>query len=358
MQKAHNNINWENKPSDKTPLNERNLNQMDRSIDVIDNRVITLDTSKFDKIDAQGLIKKLEFNRSNGVFTITYFNGSTATIDTMLEKLAVNFDFDETTQQMIITLDDGTVKRVDLSAFIVPLEFVDSDTIAFQLLAAGKVSAGVKEGSIQEKHLRPDYLADVKVEVAKAEASASAAKSSELAAKESEEKAKASEEAAKESELAAKASEIAADKSKVAAGKSETASKLSELAAKASELAAKDSEDKAKASEENAKESELAAKASEIAAKDSEFSAASSASVSAYNMKMSESWAIGHTGIRPGEDTDNSKYYAEKAEQGAANAGWLSFRINIDGHLEMMKRGADDIDFKLQNGHLIVTMAD
>ena len=75
-------------------------------------------------------------------------------------------------------------------------------------------------------------------------------------------------------------------------------------------------------------------------------------------MKMSESWAVGGTGIRPGEDVDNSKYYAEKAEQGAANAGWISFKINLQGHLEMMKRGADDIDFKLQNGHLIVTMAD
>ena len=358
MQKAHSNINWENKPSDKTPLNERNLNQMDRSIDVIDNRVITLDTSKFDKIDAQGLIKKLEFNRANGVFTITYFNGSTATIDTMLEKLAVNFDFDETTQQLVITLDDGTEKRVDLSAFIVPLEFIDSDTMAFQLLDNGKVTAIVKEGSIEEKHLRPNYLADIKVEAAKAQASASAAKTSELAAKDSEDKAKASEENAKESKLAAKASEIAAEKSKVEAGKSETAAKISEVATKTSELAAKDSEDKAKASEENAKESKLAAKASEIAAKNSETSAATSASVSAYNMKMSESWAVGGTGIRPGEDVDNSKYYAEKAEQGAANAGWISFKINLQGHLEMMKRGADDIDFKLQNGHLIVTMAD
>lgn len=47
----------------------------------------------------------------------------------------------------------------------------------------GKVTAKVKEGSIQEKHLRPNYLADIKVEVAKAEASKNAAASS---AKESE----------------------------------------------------------------------------------------------------------------------------------------------------------------------------
>lgn len=172
MQKAHSNINWENFPSIQTPVNEQNLNKMDNAIDTIDDRVIALDTSKFNLSDAQSMVKSLTFNRSNGVFTITYFNGSTATIDTMLEKLAVNFDFDEDAQQLIITLDDGTEKRVDLSAFIKPIEFADSGTIAWKLLDDGKVSAIVKEGSIEEKHLQPNYLADIKVETAKAEASA------------------------------------------------------------------------------------------------------------------------------------------------------------------------------------------
>ncbi len=219
MQKAHANINWKNEPSDATPINEQNLNQMDVSIDVIDDRVITLDTTKFDKTDAQGLIKSLTFNRTNGVFTITYFNGATATIDTMLEKLAVNFDFDETTQQMIITLDDGTQKYVDLSAFIVPLEFIDSDTIDFQLLANGKVTAIVKEGSIEEKHLRPDYLADIRVESAKAELSATQAAASATTAsvcayqvKEIEKSVKESEKNALDSKNKAEASEANADK--------------------------------------------------------------------------------------------------------------------------------------------------
>lgn len=175
MQKAFDNFVWENRPSDKTPLNESHLNRQNRAINTIDDRVITLDTTKFDKTDAQGLIKSLTFNRVNGVFTITYFNGATATIDTMLEKLAVNFDFDETTQQLVIMLDDGTEKRVDLSAFIAPIEFIDSGTVAWQLLENGKVTAIVKEGSIEEKHLRPDYLADIKAESAKAEASRDAA---------------------------------------------------------------------------------------------------------------------------------------------------------------------------------------
>lgn len=186
MQKAHSNIDWENFPSVETPINEQNLNKMDKSIDEIDDRVIALDTSKFNLSDAQELVKSLTFDRSNGVFTITYFNGSTTTIYTMLEKLAVNFDFDEDAQQLIITLDDGTEKRVDLSAFIKPIEFIDSGTIAWQLLDNGQVSAIVKEGSIEEKHLQPNYLADIKVESAKAELSANASATSAREAKDSE----------------------------------------------------------------------------------------------------------------------------------------------------------------------------
>lgn len=183
MQKAFSNFLWKNYPSTDSPLNEQNLMKINSGLDIVDDRVITLDTTKFDKTEAQGLIKKLDFNRVNGVFTITYYNGSKATIDTLLEKLAVNFNFDESAQQLIITLDDGTIKRVDLSAFIKPLELIDSGTIDFQLLADGKVTAIVKEGSIEEKHLRPNYLADIKVESGKAAASAAQSASS---AKESE----------------------------------------------------------------------------------------------------------------------------------------------------------------------------
>lgn len=174
MNKAYNRINWENSPSEKTPLNEQNLNRMDAAVDEIDNRVLAIDTTKFNKVDAQTLVKSITLDQ-DGVLTITYFNNTTATIDTKLEKMAVNFAYDYQAQQLVITLDDGTKQYVDLSALITEYEFADSDTIAFTLSADGKVSAVVKEGSIQEKHLRPDYLADIKGEEAKAQASATAA---------------------------------------------------------------------------------------------------------------------------------------------------------------------------------------
>ena len=93
MQKAYSKTTWENSPSDNTPLNEANLNHIESGIDEIDNRVISLDTTKFDKTEAAGLIKSFELDTATGIITITKYNGSVQTIDTLLEKIAVNFDF-------------------------------------------------------------------------------------------------------------------------------------------------------------------------------------------------------------------------------------------------------------------------
>ncbi len=176
MNKCYYRIVWENYPSDRTPLNEQNLNKIDVATDEMDNRIISLDANKFDKSEAQLLVKYIEYTEGTGVFKITHYNGSSYKIDTLLEKLAINFDYDYQAQRLIITLSDGTVKYVDLSALITQYEFLDSDTVRFTVDATGKVRADVIDGSIQEKHLRPDYLADIKVveEKAKADAAASA----------------------------------------------------------------------------------------------------------------------------------------------------------------------------------------
>lgn len=179
MQKIYSRINWENFPSEKTAVNESNLNKMDLAIDNLDDRVVAMDASKVDLTKANELVKEILWDESNGTLTIVKMNGSQAMIDTKLEKLAVNFAYDSQKQKLIITLDDGTTQNVDLSSLIAEYEFLDSDTIAFAIGSDGKVSAIVKEGSIQEKHLRPDYLADIKVESAKAVNSATNAKASE-----------------------------------------------------------------------------------------------------------------------------------------------------------------------------------
>ena len=178
-QKIYSREYWENFPSEKTAINQSRLNNIEGGIDAIDDRVCALDTTKVDLTKANELVKEILWDESNGTLTVVKMNGSKAVIDTKLEKLAVNFKYDPESQQLVITLDDGTAQNVDLSALITQYEFLDSDTIAFAIGSDGKVSAIVKEGSIQEKHLRPDYLADIKVESAKAVNSATNAKASE-----------------------------------------------------------------------------------------------------------------------------------------------------------------------------------
>nr|DAU67212.1 MAG TPA: hypothetical protein [Caudoviricetes sp.] len=168
-QKIYNREHWENFPSEKTAINRDRLNNIEGGIDAIDDRVCALDTTKVDLTKANELVEEILWDESNGTLTVVKMNGSKAVIDTKLEKLAVNFTYNPQTQQLVITLDDGTVQNVDLSALITEYEFLDSDTIAFEI-TDGKVKAIVKNGSITEDKLQPNFLADVKVEVAKAQA--------------------------------------------------------------------------------------------------------------------------------------------------------------------------------------------
>lgn len=183
MQKAYARINWENYPSEGTPINERNLNKMDAAMEEIDNRVVSMDTTKLDKTTAASMVKDVSFIEKTGIFTVTYLNGATVALDTKLERLAINWSYDAEEQQLVITLDDGTTQTVDLSALITEYEFFDTDTIAFSVGTNGEVSATVKSGSITEDMIEPNYLANVKVEAAKAEAGAVSAENSATEAK-------------------------------------------------------------------------------------------------------------------------------------------------------------------------------
>lgn len=177
-QKIYSREHWENFPSEKTAINRDRLNNIEGGIDAIDDRVCALDTTKVDLTKANELVEEILWDESNGTLTVVKMNGSKAVIDTKLEKLAVNFKYNPQTQQLVITLDDGTVQNVDLSSLITEYEFLDSDTIAFEI-TDGKVKAIVKNGSITENHLAPEYLAEIRTQVGRAETSAKSADASE-----------------------------------------------------------------------------------------------------------------------------------------------------------------------------------
>lgn len=314
MNKAHININWENYPSDETPLNKRNLDKMDGSIDIIDDRVITLDTTKATKAEVATLVADVTFEESTGIITITKKNGSKVTIDTQMEKIAVNFDYNPITQQIILTLIDGTKQYIDLSALITQYEFLDTDTVTFSVDSSGKVSAVIKDGSIQERHLNPNYLAAIKVEVAKAQASQSAAATSESNALKSAKAAASSASAAKASETNAESSASASATSAKNAKTSETNAKVSETNAKASETSAGQFATTAASKATSASQSAVTAtdKAAVAAQKASEI--IGKAESAAESAAKAQSYAVGGTGSRDGEDSDNAKYYFEQVK--------------------------------------------
>ena len=178
MQKSYSRINWENYPSDATPINETNLNKMDYSLNEVDNRVIEHETTKATKEEVSSLVQDILFLEDTGIIVVIKKNGAVFNIDTKMNKIAVNFYYNSDTQQIILTLIDGTKQYIDLSALITQYEFLNSDTITFIVQTDGKIKADVLDGSITESKLQPNYLAQIKVEVAKAEDSASNAEKS------------------------------------------------------------------------------------------------------------------------------------------------------------------------------------
>lgn len=177
MQKTYTRINWENYPSENTPLNESNLNRVDYAVDEIDDRVITLNTDKADVTTVSSLIKDISVDDATGVITVTKENGTTATIQTTLNKIAVNFAYDYNSQSLLLTLNDGTVATISLATLIQNNEFANTDTITLSVDGTGTVKAQIVDHSITAAQLQTNYLADIQLSEAHADAYQQAAES-------------------------------------------------------------------------------------------------------------------------------------------------------------------------------------
>lgn len=228
--KVYNRINWLNKSESlTTPLGKTNLNKMDKAIDTIDNEVVSisataesLDTTKADRDQLNNMITDIAINDKNGVISITKYNGTVLNIDTAMEKIAVNFEYNAQTQQLILTLENGEKQYIDMSALITQYEFKGTDTIAFSIDSDGKVNASIKSGSITKAMLSSEVMSAITLSESNATASAQAA--------------------------------------------------------------------------------------------------ARSATNADMDAKLSQSYSVGKSGIRDGEDADNAKYYSEQAEKFAKEA--------------------------------------
>lgn len=345
--KVYTRINWLNKSESlTTPLGKTNLNKMDKAINLIDDEVVSM-SAKVDEIDTtkvsadqlNNMVTDVSFNDRNGVISITKYNGTVLNIDTAMEKIAVNFEYNAQTQQLILTLENGEKQYIDMSALITQYEFKDTDTIAFSIDSDGKVSASIKSGSITKAMLSSEVMSAVTLSennaAASAQAAAQSATNAELDAKLSQsysvgksgirdgediDNAKYYKEQAQDS------SDSASNSASSALASSQTATTKASEAATSATNASK-SESNANTSATNARNSATSASSSATTAtskaneaKSSASAAAQSATNADMDAKLSQSYSVGKSGIRDGEDTDNSKYYSEQAKKYADEA--------------------------------------
>lgn len=127
------------------------------------------DTKLTNKTDP--LFKGVSLNPNTGVWTFTRENGETVTVDTNLEKIALDAELDSSTKEFVLTLADGTEQRVSLAAFVRFIEFADSNDIAFAD-EDGTVTATIRAGSVTEDMLDTALLSQIEAGAETAEAAA------------------------------------------------------------------------------------------------------------------------------------------------------------------------------------------
>lgn len=188
MVEIYTRIDWVNKKDGQTtPLGATNLNKMDAAISEMDKRIVEMDAVKADKLTVNTMLADCEYDEETGIVKLTRKNGEQIIFDLNIEKIPVAFALSES-GVLTMTTEDGTEWTADIGAMIPVLTFNNSDTVNVIVTGSGKnktYSFEVKDGSITEDKLRPDYLAEIKVESGKAVASATNAATSERNAAES-----------------------------------------------------------------------------------------------------------------------------------------------------------------------------
>lgn len=122
----------------------------------------------------------------------------------------------------------------------------------------------------------------------------------------------------------AESANASAQSAKSDAESAKAAAQAAQTKAEAANTSAQTAKADAEAANTSAQSAKTAAESAKSAAAGSAQSAGASAQSAQASSKLSESWAVGGTGTRTGEDTNNAKYWA-MAAQGAAGGGVSSF---------------------------------
>lgn len=107
-------------------------------------------------------IINISVDDKTGIITCTKGDGSSFQVDTLLEKVVTNFTYDNATQSLNLTLEDGTIQKVSLSALIKEYSGKNGTTIDVTVeQASGKIGAEVKNTSISKTHLTTELASEI-----------------------------------------------------------------------------------------------------------------------------------------------------------------------------------------------------
>lgn len=243
------------------------------------------------------------------------------------------------------------------------IQLLDGDLNIIQKLddepndVGGLTSAELKakfdeSGNIIKKYINetliPAVLTDDATEESRkqAEAARVAAEQGRVTAEEGRVSAETARAAAEQARSEAEASRVSAENAREAAETAradETAGIVARATAQAnaavgsasqaagSEQSAKDAAGTATGAASSASQSAAFASGSASQASAAAAAAAGSAAGAETASKTAQSWAVGGTGTRPGEDTDNAKYWAEKAQ--AVVGGDFATKVEAQGYV-------------------------
>ena len=237
--------------------------------------------------ETNDLVKTLDIDLNTGVFTITKKDGTVETIDTTLEKVPTNFAFVEENGMyyLKVTNTDGTSTQVDVTTLFNDYTFNNTDSIAFSTVKDGNeatITAEIRDASIGIEKLSLTAVSQLEGYVSSASQSAQTATT--------------------------KANE-----------------------ASESATSALNSANTAVNAANNAATSATSAQTSANNAATSASSASSSAANATSQATLSQSWAVGNTGARDGENTNNAKYWAEQAKDSSQGGDMKKSVYDADG---------------------------
>lgn len=118
MDKLYTRVNWHNLPNTTTPINETNLNNMDNAIDLIDSRVVAMDTD----------LSTNYLSKTDGVTSVTYSEGELhvtkngTTVDTAISSGSAgvtDVSYNTSTGVLSVT-EDGTTTTYQLTTPYTP----------------------------------------------------------------------------------------------------------------------------------------------------------------------------------------------------------------------------------------------